>query len=198
MTRRDALPQVLRGLRGARRVPRGAPDQGQRGRDARVHRGRGAALRRVRPRAALPGALHRVHAARRRPHLVARQRPDRRRDPRDRSTPLPAGAEPREAHATARVYRFADGDGRDRLHQPGLRAVLRRLQPDPADRRRASCAPACSRCTRPTCAGRCATAPSDGELERIIRDAVWRKELKHRVNEPGFVQPARTMSAIGG
>ena len=32
----------------------------------------------------------------------------------------------------------------------------------------------------------------------ILRDAVWRKELKHRVNEPGFVQPARTMSAIGG
>jgi cyclic pyranopterin phosphate synthase len=27
---------------------------------------------------------------------------------------------------------------------------------------------------------------------------VWRKELKHRVNEPGFVQPARSMSAIGG
>ena len=38
----------------------------------------------------------------------------------------------------------------------------------------------------------------DAELERIIRDAVWRKELKHRVNEPGFRQPARTMSAIGG
>jgi cyclic pyranopterin phosphate synthase len=27
---------------------------------------------------------------------------------------------------------------------------------------------------------------------------VWRKELKHHVNDPGFVQPARTMSAIGG
>ena len=35
-------------------------------------------------------------------------------------------------------------------------------------------------------------------IEQIVRDAVWRKELKHRVNEPGFVQPARTMSAIGG
>ena len=32
----------------------------------------------------------------------------------------------------------------------------------------------------------------------IIRDAVWRKELKHRVNEPGFRQPPRTMSQIGG
>jgi hypothetical protein len=26
----------------------------------------------------------------------------------------------------------------------------------------------------------------------------WRKELKHHVGEPGFIQPARTMSAIGG
>ena len=39
---------------------------------------------------------------------------------------------------------------------------------------------------------------SDAELETIIRDAVWRKELKHHVGEPGFIQPARTMSAIGG
>jgi cyclic pyranopterin phosphate synthase len=39
---------------------------------------------------------------------------------------------------------------------------------------------------------------SDGELARIVREAVWRKELKHRVGEPGFRQPARTMSAIGG
>ena len=38
----------------------------------------------------------------------------------------------------------------------------------------------------------------DDELVQIIRDAVWRKELKHRVNEPGFVQPERTMSRIGG
>jgi cyclic pyranopterin phosphate synthase len=39
---------------------------------------------------------------------------------------------------------------------------------------------------------------SDAEIEQIVRDAVWRKELKHHVNEPGFVQPARTMSRIGG
>ena len=31
---------------------------------------------------------------------------------------------------------------------------------------------------------------TDAELERIIRDAVWRKELKHRVNEPGFAAAA--------
>jgi cyclic pyranopterin phosphate synthase len=38
----------------------------------------------------------------------------------------------------------------------------------------------------------------DAELAGIIRDAVWRKELKHHVGEPGFRQPPRTMSAIGG
>jgi len=38
----------------------------------------------------------------------------------------------------------------------------------------------------------------DREIDGIIREAVWRKELKHRVNEPGFRQPPRTMSAIGG
>jgi GTP 3',8-cyclase len=39
---------------------------------------------------------------------------------------------------------------------------------------------------------------TDAEIEQIVRDAVWRKELKHHVNDPGFVQPARTMSQIGG
>ena len=45
ITRRDALPQVLRGLEAIAALPRGAPDQGQRRRDARVHRGGGPALR---------------------------------------------------------------------------------------------------------------------------------------------------------
>lgn len=39
---------------------------------------------------------------------------------------------------------------------------------------------------------------SDDDLEIIIRDAVWRKELKHSVGDPGFIQPQRTMSDIGG
>ncbi len=39
---------------------------------------------------------------------------------------------------------------------------------------------------------------SDDELEAIVREAVWRKELKHHINEPGFIQPARSMSQIGG
>ena len=38
----------------------------------------------------------------------------------------------------------------------------------------------------------------DRALERIIREAVWRKELKHSIGEPGFRRPARSMSEIGG
>jgi GTP 3',8-cyclase len=38
----------------------------------------------------------------------------------------------------------------------------------------------------------------DAELERVIREAVWRKEPGHRINEPDFVRPARSMSQIGG
>ena len=103
----------------------------------------------------------------------------------------------REPHATARVYRFADGRGSIGFINPVSE-------------------PFCGDCNRIrlTADGRLRTClfslnetdlrgplregADDGELERIIRDAVWRKELKHHVNEPGFVQPARTMSAIGG
>ena len=103
----------------------------------------------------------------------------------------------REPHATARVYRFADGRGAIGFINPVSE-------------------PFCGDCNRIrlTADGRLRTclfslnetdlrAPlragaDDAELEQIVRDAVWRKELKHHVNEPGFVQPLRTMSAIGG
>ena len=49
ITRRDSLPQVLRGLEAIARASRGAPDQGERGGDARLHRGGGDPVRRVRP-----------------------------------------------------------------------------------------------------------------------------------------------------
>jgi cyclic pyranopterin phosphate synthase len=104
---------------------------------------------------------------------------------------------PREPSSTARVWRFADGRGSIGFVNPVSE-------------------PFCSDCNRIrlTAEGNLRTClfslnetnlrdplragASDDELERIVRDAVWRKELKHRVNEPGFVQPARTMSAIGG
>jgi GTP 3',8-cyclase len=109
----------------------------------------------------------------------------------------PLEPEPREPHATARVYRFKDGRGKLGFINPVSE-------------------PFCGDCNRVrlTADGRLRTClfslnetdlrtpiregAGDGELERIIRDAVWRKELKHHVGEPGFIQPARSMSAIGG
>ena len=42
------------------------------------------------------------------------------------------------------------------------------------------------------------TGASDAELETAIRAAVWTKWSGHRINHPGFVQPERSMSMIGG
>src|SRR3954447_13182549 len=103
----------------------------------------------------------------------------------------------REPSATARVFRFRDGAGEIGFINPVSE-------------------PFCSDCNRIrlTAEGKLRTclfsihetdlrAPlregaGDAERERLIRDAVWRKELKHHVGEPGFRQPPRTMSAIGG
>jgi cyclic pyranopterin phosphate synthase len=104
---------------------------------------------------------------------------------------------PREPSATARVFRFADGKGEIGFINPVSE-------------------PFCADCNRVrlTAEGKLRTclfslhetdlrAPlregaSDAELEMLIREAVWQKELKHHVGERGFRQPARSMSAIGG
>ena len=109
----------------------------------------------------------------------------------------PLEAVGRERHGTARRYRFADGHGEMGFISPVTE-------------------PFCGDCNRIrlTAEGELRTClfsmtetdlreplrsgATDNELEEIIRDAVWRKELKHHVNDPGFVQPARTMSRIGG
>jgi GTP 3',8-cyclase len=109
----------------------------------------------------------------------------------------PIEEKPREPHATARVFRFADGKGEIGFINPVSE-------------------PFCADCNRVriTAEGKLRTClfslhetdlrepmragASDSELERTIRDAVWRKELKHHVGEAGFRQPPRTMSAIGG
>ena len=39
---------------------------------------------------------------------------------------------------------------------------------------------------------------SDDDLEALVRRTVWRKWSGHRINHPDFVQPERSMSAIGG
>lgn len=38
----------------------------------------------------------------------------------------------------------------------------------------------------------------DAALGKFLQDAVWKKEARHHIGEPGFVQPERTMSCIGG
>ncbi len=109
----------------------------------------------------------------------------------------PLEPEPREPSATARIYRFADGRGKIGFINPVSE-------------------PFCADCNRVrlTADGRLRTClfslnetdlrgplregADDHELEALIRAAVWRKELKHHVGEPGFIQPARSMSAIGG
>jgi cyclic pyranopterin phosphate synthase len=39
---------------------------------------------------------------------------------------------------------------------------------------------------------------SDADLAALIRWAVQHKELKHKINEDGFVRASRSMSQIGG
>jgi cyclic pyranopterin phosphate synthase len=197
LTRRDALPQVLRGLEAIGRHERVRP--------IKVN---AVALRGFTEAEALPFAefarstgyqvrfiefmpLDGDHAWS--PEKVLSG--DEIRAIVDRVHPLEPL--PRDAHSTARVYRFADGRGE-------LGFVNPVSEPFCAD---------CNR-IRLTADGKLRTClfslhetdlreplrtgATDDDLETAIRDAVWRKELKHRVGEPGFRQPPRTMSAIGG
>jgi cyclic pyranopterin phosphate synthase len=197
LTRRDALPQVLRGLERLAQFPEAHP--------IKIN---AVAMRGFTEEEVLPFAQF----ARRTPfevRFIEFMPLDG--DRAWRSDRVLTGAEiraqidavyplepnPREPHATARVYRFKDGHGTIGFINPVSE-------------------PFCADCNRIrlTADGRLRTclfslnetdlrAPlragaSDVELEQVVRDAVWRKELKHHVGEPGFIQPTRTMSAIGG
>ncbi len=197
MTRRDALPQVLRGLEALAGFPEAHP--------IKVN---AVAIRGFTEQEALPFA----EFARQHPYEVrfiefmpldadhAWTRDQVLSGEEIRAAihaTYPLEPEPREPSATARVYRFADGQGRVGFINPVSE-------------------PFCGDCNRIrlTADGRLRTClfslhetdlrgplragASDDDLEQIVRDAVWRKELKHHVNDAGFVQPPRTMSAIGG
>jgi GTP 3',8-cyclase len=104
---------------------------------------------------------------------------------------------PAKASSTARRFRFADGVGELGFVNPVSE-------------------PFCSSCDRirVTADGQLRTClfsrrewdlktpmrdgASDDELIRLIRFAVQHKELKHRINDPGFVRASRSMSQIGG
>ena len=197
MTRRDALPQVLAGLQALERHPGISP--------IKVNC---VAMRDFTEDEVLPFA----ELARRKPYEVRfiefmpldadqawsedRVLPGAEvRALIDRVHPLEPL--PRDRHSTARVYRFADGRGEIGFVNPVSE-------------------PFCGDCNRVrlTAEGKLRTClfsmhetdlrealrsgAGDDEIEQVIRDAVWRKELKHHVSEPGFRQPARTMSRIGG
>ena len=197
LTRRDALPQVLRGLEALARYPEAHP--------IKIN---AVAMRDFTEEEAIPFA----EFARRTPYEVrfiefmpldadhawtADQVLSGAEIRAAIDAVYPLEPEPREPHATARVYRFADGKGRIGFINPVSE-------------------PFCGDCNRVrlTADGRLRTClfslnetdlrtpirdgADDAELERIVRHAVWRKELKHHVGEPGFIQPARSMSAIGG
>ena len=104
---------------------------------------------------------------------------------------------PREPAATARVFRFADGKGEIGFVNPVSEpfcADCNRLRLT-ADGKLRTCLFSLH---ETDLRGPLRSGASDEELATLIRDAVWRKELKHRVGEPGFRPPPRTMSAIGG
>src|SRR2546427_2913021 len=104
---------------------------------------------------------------------------------------------PAKASSTSRRFRFADGIGELGFVNPVSE-------------------PFCSSCDRirVTADGQLRTClfsrrewdlktplrdgASEDELIRIIRFAVQHKELKHRINDPGFVRASRSMSQIGG
>ena len=197
MTRRDALPQVLRGLEALARHPEVHP--------IKVN---AVAMRDFTEQEAVPFAefarstafqvrfiefmpLDADHAWSKDQVLTG----DELRD--IIGSVYPIEELPREPSATARVFRFRDGQGEIGFINPVSE-------------------PFCADCNRVrlTADGKLRTClfsvnetdlreplrsgASDDELAELIRDAVWRKELKHRVGEPGFRQPPRTMSAIGG
>src|SRR6266487_3466270 len=104
---------------------------------------------------------------------------------------------PAKASSTARRYRFADGVGELGFVNPVSE-------------------PFCSSCDRIriTADGQLRTClfsrrewdlktplrsgADDDELVELLRFAVRHKELKHRINDPGFVRASRSMSQIGG
>ena len=197
LTRRDALPQVLRGLDKLASFPEAHP--------IKVN---AVAIRGFTEEEVLPFA----EMARRTPYQIRFIEfmpldADRAWTPEQVLTGAeireainavhPLEPEPREPNATARVYRFADGQGQIGFINPVSEpfcADCNRIRLT-ADGRLRTCLFSLN---ETDLRGPLREGADDAELEAIIRDAVWRKELKHHVGEPGFIQPRRSMSAIGG
>jgi cyclic pyranopterin phosphate synthase len=197
LTRRDALPQVLRGLEALADFPEAHP--------IKIN---AVAMRGFTEEEVIPFA----QLARRSPYQVRfiefmpldadrAWSPDQVLTGEEIRSAIdavyPLEPERREPHSTARVYRFADGRGKIGFINPVSEPFCgdcNRIRLT-ADGRLRTCLFSLN---ETDLRGPLRAGADDAQLERIIRDAVWRKELKHHVGDPGFVQPARTMSAIGG
>ncbi len=104
---------------------------------------------------------------------------------------------PEDAAQTSRVYRFADGIGEIGFINPVSEPFC-----DACDRLRLTAEGTLRTClfslTETDLRGPMRAGASDDDLAEIVRGAAWRKELKHRIGDAGFVAPARNMSQIGG
>ena len=102
-----------------------------------------------------------------------------------------------KASSTARRYRFADGAGELGFVNPVSEPFC-----SSCDRIRLTADGQLRTCLFSRREWDLRTALRDGaddhQLAELIRHAVDHKELKHRINDPGFVTPSRTMSFIGG
>ena len=193
---RRAAAGAARASRRSPRFPEAHPIKVNAVGDARLHRGRGAPVRALRPRAPLRGALHRVHAARRRPRVDARAA----------SSPAPRSARAIDARLPARA-RAARAAAPPRASTASPTAAGRIGFINPVSE------PFCGDCNR-------IRLTADGRLrtclfslnETDLRDAAARRarpttsssrssatrsgarSSSTTSTSPGFVQPARTMS----
>ena len=104
---------------------------------------------------------------------------------------------PTKPSSTSRRFRFADGKGEVGFVNPVSEPFC-----STCDRIRLTAEGALRTCLFSRqewdLKGPLRAGASDAELGELIRSAVLRKELKHRINEPGFVRANRSMSQIGG
>jgi len=104
---------------------------------------------------------------------------------------------PHERSETARKYRFADGRGEIGLIAPVTQpfcGFCSRLRMTADGKLRTCLFSREDRDLKPLLRG----GASDDEVSEALAAMVMEKEKGHRINEPGFVPPARTMVSIGG
>ena len=106
----------------------------------------------------------------------------------------PAGGNGREP---ATVYRFLDGQG-----SIGVIASVTEPFCDSCNRVRITADGQLRTCLfavhEHDLKGLLRSGATDEELADFIIAAVWKKEAGHKINQPDFVKPARSMSSIGG